>query len=73
LDFLILIDDLSHHELFETRSIVEPEFTSRAAESATSEDMNALRSAIAAMQNSESIKERLVAEGCRCAKVFSTE
>src|SRR5262250_97170 len=25
LDFLILLDDLSHHELFETRLIVEPE------------------------------------------------
>jgi GntR family transcriptional repressor for pyruvate dehydrogenase complex len=62
LDFLVLIDDLSHHELFETRLIVEPELTARAAERATSEDMNALRSAIAAMQNSKSIKERLAAD-----------
>src|SRR5439155_1268682 len=31
LDFLILLDDLSHHELMETRMIVEPELAARAA------------------------------------------
>src|SRR5882757_10347869 len=46
LDFLILLDDLSHHELFETRLIVEPELAARAAERATAEDMSALRNAI---------------------------
>jgi len=39
----------SHHELFETRLIVEPELTARAAERATTEDLNALRGSIAAM------------------------
>jgi GntR family transcriptional repressor for pyruvate dehydrogenase complex len=62
LDFLVLIDDLSHHELFETRLIVEPELTARAAERATSEDINALRSAIADMKSSKSVKERLIAD-----------
>jgi len=33
LDFLILLDDLSHHELLETRMIVEPELAARAASS----------------------------------------
>src|SRR5271154_6604172 len=43
IDFLILLDDLSHHELFETRLIVEPELAARAAERATAEDLIGLR------------------------------
>ena len=39
MEFLILLDDLSHHELFETRMIVEPELAARAAERATVEDL----------------------------------
>ena len=62
LEFLVLLDDLSHHELFETRLIVEPELTARAAERATAEDLNALRAAIAAMLNSKSNAERLSAD-----------
>ena len=62
LDFLVLIDDLSHHELFETRLIVEPELAARAAERATVEDIAALRVAIAAMQNSKTNKARLDAD-----------
>jgi len=62
LDFLVLLDDLSHHELFETRLIVEPELTARAAERATTEDLNALRGSIAAMQNSKTTRERLNAD-----------
>jgi GntR family transcriptional regulator, transcriptional repressor for pyruvate dehydrogenase complex len=62
IDFLVLLDDLSHHELFETRLIVEPELTARAAERATSEDIAALRSAVTAMEKSKSTKERLNAD-----------
>src|ERR1700747_241004 len=62
LDFLILLDDLSHHELFETRLIVEPELTARAAERATTEDLNALRNSISAMQNSKTTQDRLNAD-----------
>src|SRR6202522_448051 len=52
IDFLVLLDDLSHHELFETRLIVEPELAARAAERATAEDLLALRAAVTEMQNS---------------------
>ena len=62
LDFLVLLDDLSHHELFETRLIVEPELAARAAERATAEDLLALRSAVTAMQNASTTTERLSAD-----------
>lgn len=62
LDFLVLLDDLSHHELFETRLIVEPELAARAAERATVEDLSALRNAILAMERSRSTRERLGAD-----------
>lgn len=62
LDFLILLDDLSHHELMETRMIVEPELAARAAERATTEDFVSLRRAIAAMENCRTNQERLEAD-----------
>jgi GntR family transcriptional regulator, transcriptional repressor for pyruvate dehydrogenase complex len=62
LDFLILLDDLSHHELLETRMIVEPELAARAAERATAEDLINLRRAIAAMEKSRTNQERLNAD-----------
>jgi len=62
LDFLILLDDLSHHELMETRMIVEPELAARAAERATTEDLVGLRRAIAAMENCRTNQERLEAD-----------
>jgi GntR family transcriptional repressor for pyruvate dehydrogenase complex len=62
LDFLVLLDDLSHHELFETRLIVEPELTARAAERATAEDLSTLRNAILAMERSRTTRERLDAD-----------
>jgi GntR family transcriptional regulator, transcriptional repressor for pyruvate dehydrogenase complex len=62
LDFLVLLDDLSHHELFETRLIVEPELAARAAERATAEDLHSLRAAVTAMQNSTNTEERLAAD-----------
>ena len=62
LDFLILIDDLSHHELFETRLIVEPELAARAAERATTEDLAGLRQAIMDMERSRTNQARLEAD-----------
>jgi GntR family transcriptional regulator, transcriptional repressor for pyruvate dehydrogenase complex len=62
LDFLVLLDDLSHHELFETRLIVEPELAARAADRATTEDLHALKAAVQDMQASEDTKGRLAAD-----------
>ena len=62
LDFLVLLDDLSHHELFETRLIVEPELAARAADRATTEDLHALRAAVTAMQDSSGTEARLLAD-----------
>lgn len=62
IDFLVLLDDLSQHELFETRLIIEPELTARAAERATVEDLSALRNAIFAMERSKTIQDRLNAD-----------
>ena len=62
IDFLILLDDLSHHELLETRMIVEPELAARAADRATAEDLIGLRRAIHAMENCRTNQERLEAD-----------
>ncbi|MBS1851499.1 MAG: FadR family transcriptional regulator [Acidobacteria bacterium] len=62
LDFLILLDDLSHQELFETRLIVEPELAARAAERATAEDLAGLRQAIMALERSRTNQARLEAD-----------
>lgn len=62
LDFLILLDDISHSELFETRLIVEPELAARAAQRATADDLAAMKAAIEAMANSRSRKSRLEAD-----------
>jgi GntR family transcriptional repressor for pyruvate dehydrogenase complex len=62
LDFLVLMDDLSHHELFETRLIVEPELAARAAERATAEDLVLLRKAIRALEHCHTTQERLDAD-----------
>jgi GntR family transcriptional repressor for pyruvate dehydrogenase complex len=62
MDFLVLLDDLSHHELFETRIIVEPELAARAAERATTEDLAGLRHAIMAMERSRTNRARLEAD-----------
>ncbi|MGI9072611.1 MAG: FadR/GntR family transcriptional regulator [Bryobacteraceae bacterium] len=62
IDFLVLLDDLSHHELFETRLIVEPELAARAAERATAEDLVLLRKAIKSLENCQTTKERLDAD-----------
>lgn len=62
IEFLILLDDLSHHELFETRRIVEPELAARAAERATTEDLAQLRQAIMTMERSRTNQSRLDAD-----------
>jgi GntR family transcriptional regulator, transcriptional repressor for pyruvate dehydrogenase complex len=62
LDFLVLLDDLSQHELFETRLMIEPELTARAAERATAEDLSALRNAIFSMERSKTTRDRLNAD-----------
>jgi len=62
MEFLILMDDISHEDLFEARLIVETELVARAAERATAEDLAALRSAIADMANSETVEARINAD-----------
>jgi len=70
LDFLILLDDLSHRELFETRMIVEPELAARAAERARAEDLIELRKAITAMETSRTNQERLDADLAFHERIF---
>jgi GntR family transcriptional repressor for pyruvate dehydrogenase complex len=49
LEFLLLLDGISHHELFEARLMVEPELAARAAERATSADLATLHRTIASV------------------------
>jgi len=70
LDFLILLDDLSHHELLETRMIVEPELAARAAQRASAEDLIELRRAIAAMETCRTNQERLDADLAFHERIF---
>jgi GntR family transcriptional repressor for pyruvate dehydrogenase complex len=72
LDFLIALDDLTHHELFETRLIVEPELARRAAERATAADLAVLRKAIVDMENSKTMKDRLDADMSFHEAIFRT-
>ncbi|MCI0624685.1 MAG: FadR family transcriptional regulator [Acidobacteria bacterium] len=61
-NFLILLDGISHSELFETRLIVEPELAARAAERATVEDLAALRQALVNMEKGGTLQARLEAD-----------
>lgn len=70
LDFLILLDDLSHHELLETRMIVEPELAARAAQRASTEDLIELRKAITAMETCRTNQERLDADLAFHERIF---
>jgi len=70
IDFLVLLDDLSQHELFETRQMMEPELAARAAERATSEDLASLRNAIQSMEKSKTTRERLNADLAFHAAIF---
>jgi DNA-binding FadR family transcriptional regulator len=59
---MVLIDDNSPAELFETRTIVDPELAARAALRSTSEDLAKLRRSIIDMERSRTIQERLDAD-----------
>ena len=61
LQFFILLDGITVHELIEARLIVEPELAARAAERSTAEDLRALESAIDTMQQSVADAEKFVA------------
>lgn len=60
--FLILMDDISQHELLEARLIVEPELAARAAERASEEDLDGLRQAISALEKSRTRQARIKAD-----------
>ena len=62
IDFLILLDDVSQHELFEFRLLMEPEIAARAAERSTADDLAELRDALGRLENSRSRKARLDAD-----------
>ena len=49
LNFLVLLDDISLIDLFEARLMIEPELAARAAESASTEELDAMRRSFAAM------------------------
>ncbi len=59
MEFLILLDGLSFHELMEARLIVEPELAARAAARATPEDIAELRQALAEMEENQRDHARL--------------
>jgi GntR family transcriptional repressor for pyruvate dehydrogenase complex len=59
-EFLILLDGITFHELMEARLIVEPELTARAASRATEEDLTALRRTLTAMEGSRDDRERFI-------------
>ncbi len=61
MEFLILLDGISFHELMEARLIVEPELAARAAARATPEDIVELQEAMAAMEASGGDHDRFVA------------
>jgi GntR family transcriptional regulator, transcriptional repressor for pyruvate dehydrogenase complex len=71
LEFMVLIDDISPSELFETRAIVEPELAARAALRSTSEDLAKLRQSIIDMERSRTIQERLDADMAFHEWIFS--
>lgn len=50
LSLLVLLDDVSLVEMFEARLMIEPELAARAAESASSEDLSAMRRTFPAME-----------------------
>lgn len=62
MEFLILLDGITFHELMEARLIVEPELTARAAERATAEDIKELRGVLTAMEEAREDHARFVAQ-----------
>ncbi len=59
MEFLILLNGISFHELMEARIIVEPELAARAAARATADDLATLRREMAAMKESAENHNRL--------------
>lgn len=62
MEFLILLDGISFHELMEARRIVEPELAARAAARATPEDLAELTAVHGAMEANKQDSERFVEE-----------
>jgi GntR family transcriptional repressor for pyruvate dehydrogenase complex len=62
LEFLVLLDGISLGELAETRLIVEPELAARAAERATTEDLDALRQSLKIMETESDERKRIEAD-----------
>ncbi len=62
MEFLILLDGITFHELMEARLIVEPELTARAAERATAEDIAELRGVLSAMDEARGDHSRFVSQ-----------
>jgi len=60
MEFLILLDGISFHELMEARVIVEPELAARAAVRATAEDMLDLGTVHASMEENKGNPARFV-------------
>ena len=57
MEFLILLDDISFHELMEARLIVEPELAARAAERRSKEDLEDIRFEMSGMAKAVSRKQ----------------
>lgn len=60
MEFLILLDGITFHELMEARLIVEPELTARAAARATMEDIAELRGVLKGMEEARGDHARFV-------------
>ena len=60
MQFLILLDGISEHELMEARLIVEPELAAQAAERATDEDIAAIRREVEAMEQPKLDQHQLI-------------
>lgn len=60
MEFLILLDGISFHELMEARLIVEPELASRAATRASEEDLIEIRRELSAMEEAVEEPERFI-------------
>ena len=60
MEFLILLDGISFHELMEARLIVEPELAARAAIRATAEDIADLSTVHAGMERSKKDSSRFI-------------
>src|SRR5215831_4622546 len=70
MEFLILLDGLSFHELMEARLIVEPELAARAASRATLEDVAELRQTLTEMEENRRDHARFTADDLRFHKTI---